>query len=411
MIARRVHSAVNMPGGIHPPLDIIASWPVPNYVNLETRPIAASIIASIFGPIALLLVFARLWYHGGCHIWDMEFPLYTLQRKLVMAIEINFVVATGLIKISILLFYRRLGARGVSQAFKAATWLTVGSIVLSTMTFCLISLFGCQPISAFWNQSDIEKMVAGYKYTCIEEAPVVLAAGIVSTIQDFITALLPSFIYWKIQIPLRQKAALFGIFAIAYGVVAFGAVRTYSTWILYYETYDISWQSWEVWNWTLAELYVGVICANAPALRIFFKQYLNPKFKGSKQQPRSKSWSNKSQLKGTTGNSRSTTVSKMAFWKGSFANHGYVSQPTELSIDENGGMHVRHDLDIHLPSSHRSSEDLIRETDTVELRTLNKAPPRLGPNSLGVIRESRVWRLSDNSTRGVMGGSGSSNKD
>jgi len=69
----------------------------------------------------------------------------------------------------------------------------------------------------------------------------VLAASIISAAQDFITAILPTFLYWNLRIPLKQKMALFGIFAIGYGVVALGLLRAYYSWRTFYNTWDVTW--------------------------------------------------------------------------------------------------------------------------------------------------------------------------
>jgi hypothetical protein len=262
-----------------------------------------------------------------------------------LAIEVLFVLTTGLIKVSILLFFRRLGSRGVSKTFRIITWVAIGFTIASTIAFFISPLVGCRPISAYWEQSDVVKIVQGVEFNCNEEGAAITAAGVVSTVQDLITALLPNFIYWKAQIPFRQKVALMAIFAIAYGVAAFGALRTYATWVLFYETYDVSWQLWEIWNWTLLELHIGVMCANAPALKVFVKRYLNVNSVESNQHaqlPPAKSSQAKSSQTGSkiSSNPSGKSKSKLAIWKNSFANHGYLSQPTQLSVDELGGVHI-----------------------------------------------------------------------
>lgn len=175
-------------------------------------------------------------YHSGIHIWDVDFTLFALQRKCVLAVEIVFLVCTGLVKISILLFFRRLGDRGVSKAFRITTWCAIGSIVVSTIAFTLAALLGCIPLEATWEQVNELKIASGFKYRCGNEGVSITAAGVVSTFQDVVSALLTNFIYWKAQIPLRQKAALMCIFAISYGAAAFGALRTRASYVLFLET-------------------------------------------------------------------------------------------------------------------------------------------------------------------------------
>src|ERR1700753_3757074 len=46
------------------------------------------------------------------------------------------------------------------------------------------------------------------------------------------------------------------------------AIRIYTT------TYDMTWESYLAWIWFALEAHLAVICASAPALKIFFKQTL-----------------------------------------------------------------------------------------------------------------------------------------
>ncbi|OCL09519.1 hypothetical protein AOQ84DRAFT_264547, partial [Glonium stellatum] len=50
-----------MPGGIHPPPSVIASWPKPNYITPDTRGPGVAVVAGIFGALAFATVSARLW--------------------------------------------------------------------------------------------------------------------------------------------------------------------------------------------------------------------------------------------------------------------------------------------------------------------------------------------------------------
>jgi hypothetical protein len=54
-----------------------------------------------------------------------------------------------------------------------------------------------------------------------------------------------------------------------------GIMRTYYAIYLYYFTYDITWIAYYGWIWTTLEADLAVICASAPALKIFFKRYFN----------------------------------------------------------------------------------------------------------------------------------------
>jgi hypothetical protein len=52
-------------------------------------------------------------------------------------------------------------------------------------------------------------------------------------------------------------------------------MRTYYSIYIYYGTYDITWYAFYAWIWTALEANLGVICASAPALKVFFRRYFN----------------------------------------------------------------------------------------------------------------------------------------
>lgn len=52
-------------------------------------------------------------------------------------------------------------------------------------------------------------------------------------------------------------------------------MRTYYAIYIYNYTYDITWYAFYGWIWTALEADLGVICASAPALKVFFRRYFN----------------------------------------------------------------------------------------------------------------------------------------
>lgn len=119
-----------------------------------------------------------------------------------MAIYALFTLASGLIKMSVLLFYRRLASRAVSRAFRWTLRITIAMIGIYTsetphpqklhwarltsnaVVFIFITILMCRPISAFWDQEDIKILAkGGYKYKCANEGAEIVANGVISTVQ------------------------------------------------------------------------------------------------------------------------------------------------------------------------------------------------------------------------------------
>ncbi|KAF2846256.1 hypothetical protein T440DRAFT_501981 [Plenodomus tracheiphilus IPT5] len=383
-----------MPGGIHPPLKVILAWPKANYVNPEIRPNTVTILACVLGPITIGMLLARLWVriiiqrHPGWddwvmlaatiptivltfiyplavnngfnkHIWDLN-PVgqsgrMVVARKYILAAECIFCVASGLIKISILLFYRRLSSRAVSTTFRRVTWLSIGFIVAYTIALTLAPILGCQPISAFWDQVNVEKILRGYKFHCFDEGADVLAASIISAAQDLLTAVLPTLLYWNLRVPIRQKIALLGIFAIGYAGVAIGAIRAYYSWRIFYNTYDVTWMTWELMLTCLLELHIGAFCANAPALKVFFKHFFHDKVNSKSRTKASGPASDrrhKPRVKSRSDTTFSSVMSKLSTLLSSKSEYsrntnGYISEPhSNISVDAHGGVQIQRDFQV-----------------------------------------------------------------
>ncbi|RII11554.1 hypothetical protein CUC08_Gglean005552 [Alternaria sp. MG1] len=375
-----------MPGGIHPPLDVKLSWPKPNYVDPVLRPNTIVLLACIMGPITVVMTLVRMWvrvFHQRCagwddwlmfasliptialtvlyplashqafdrHIWDLDYlfdpEVIVIARKYVLATECIFCVATGLIKVSILLFYRRLSSRAVSKKFVWVTWASIIFIIAYSIALTLAPIFGCQPISAFWDQVNIIKVLQGYEFHCFDEGADVLAASIISAAQDLLTAILPTFLYWNLQIPFRQKLALFGIFAMGYGVVALGCVRAYYSWYTFYGTYDVTWSTWNLFLTCMLELHIGCLCANAPAMKVFFKHFFHEKLT-QRSRTRTPAGSDDRQDSAQTKSKYSWRKFAPNLTSGSWAHSskGYHDSHTGVSVDPHGGVHVHKEIQV-----------------------------------------------------------------
>jgi hypothetical protein len=79
-----------------------------------------------------------------------------------------------------------------------------------------------------------------YEFTCIDIPKLFLAAPVCNTIQDFITVILPIPIVWKLQLPVRQKLVVIGIFSAGMIAVVAAAIKTYYLYYAVAFTFDIT---------------------------------------------------------------------------------------------------------------------------------------------------------------------------
>lgn len=139
--------------------------------------------------------------------------------KVAIAIELCYVVATGLTKISILLFYRRIADGSISTWFRIAVLSSIAFVAAYIVAFVLVPFLGCRPFNSYWNSVDLNwaaTHVEGVDYVCYNEGADDLAASIISIIQDFLACGMPSLLFWKLQLPRRQKIALSAIFGVGF---------------------------------------------------------------------------------------------------------------------------------------------------------------------------------------------------
>jgi hypothetical protein len=358
---------------------------------------------SKYNPPNLTNISATEHYNFNRHIWDVLPSLYVPERKVTFSLYILYIISGGMIKISILLFYRRLDSRNITRTFRIATWINVIGIAGFVVAFTLVLFFSCNPSSAFWDQFDIQKTLDGYLYNCwVDESADLLAASIISAIQDAIAAFLPTILYWNLQIPRRQKVALGAIFALGYSVCIVACVRSYYVYRTFHNPrYDSTWESWPAWLLCMIEIQLGAICASAPALKVFLAHY----FKVAATKIGSSRGGGSGFAKGGASWFRSSASKSTA------TKDGYLKEPgSRHTVDEEGGI-VLHDWDsdfktVQTKDSTCEDASVSRATSNTQTtmsqhdQTRIPGPERVGvalttgpsrPHSLGLDRALGDW--------------------
>lgn len=132
-------------------------------------------------------------------------------RKVTLAISLLYISSTTLTKISILLFYRRLGK--IRQWFKWTIWANMAFIVAYALCFIIALPLECSPVNAFWDKVN-PLWAMKHEYTCVNEGAGNVANGAISAFQDFIACILPMAIFWDLRISNRAKMALGFVFSL-----------------------------------------------------------------------------------------------------------------------------------------------------------------------------------------------------
>lgn len=212
-------------------------------------------------------------YGGDRHVWDIDPSYFVPAVKNAWIAQMVYLISTTCVKVSVLLFYRRLVAGTYSKRWKYATIAAIAFTIAYCVSFIFVLCFGCSPLQAYWLSFDFV-WLEDNTYTCVKGEQANLIAGILSVVSDLYAVLLPCLMLRHFDAPRRQKVALNIVFSFGLLVVAAGAVRTYYFNGLAY-TLDETWLGFDIFVWAQLELQLAIICASAPALRVFFRKYLS----------------------------------------------------------------------------------------------------------------------------------------
>lgn len=96
---------------------------------------------------------------------------------------------------------------------------------------------------------------------CLDEGKITLGAGIVNSVADLETAILPIPLIAKLQMPVRRRIGVMILLSLGFIVVIAGAVRSYFVWYSLIKSYDMTWYCYPLWICAAVEIDLAVVCA------------------------------------------------------------------------------------------------------------------------------------------------------
>jgi len=121
----------------------------------------------------------------------------------------------------------------------------------------IADLLQCTPISFFWD------ITIGGK--CINTIPFYFSTAALSVVTDFWILVLPMPLLWGLQLPMKRRLLLMGLFALGGGVVVMSILRFIAFHRLFFVTKDPTYDDSVIWS--PLECTLAIICASIPAFR------------------------------------------------------------------------------------------------------------------------------------------------
>lgn len=99
-----------------------------------------------------------------------------------------------------------------SKPFKHACYTLIALVTASGIAFTLVTIWQCKPIPAFWDKSLLGPAHPGNH--CFDSEAFWFSYSVINIILDFFILLLPVHEILKLQLPMREKIALIGVFGL-----------------------------------------------------------------------------------------------------------------------------------------------------------------------------------------------------
>jgi hypothetical protein len=139
-------------------------------------------------------------------------PQLTVYEKTRYAYEVIGAAGLTLIKLSVLLFFRRIFR---VRAFILVNNIVIGLTIAWGISYTFALAFQCVPVSTLWDKFESEYI----NYQCVEVLPFYLSFAYSDLILDIIIFVLPIPHLWNLKLPQRQKIGVAFIFFLGYLLV------------------------------------------------------------------------------------------------------------------------------------------------------------------------------------------------
>lgn len=141
----------------------------------------------------------------GRHVVDMRADHFIPYMKAFYSSIVVYNVAMCVVKMSIMLQYRRIFTVSAMQRVTLAGLIIQGAWAL---TLSILLPLVCVPVASFWD--------ATVKGTCLDQLAIWYVMASVNLVTDFVTFSLPLPVIKSLQLPKRQKYMLMGVFCLGF---------------------------------------------------------------------------------------------------------------------------------------------------------------------------------------------------
>ncbi|KAH8423967.1 uncharacterized protein LDX57_001723 [Aspergillus melleus] len=210
--------------------------------------------------------------HGiGRHLDDVDPADLPVLAKLTLISTALNLLTTMMLKISLSIFLLRM----VQQANKTVKRLVILNLIILvpfTIAVIIVDLVQCIPLQGYWDNSVDAKCLD----TNIVNVLLKAASG-VAAVTDFMTAAIPIFMIYNLQMPAKRKYILYAILALGFFIAGASIAKTV---LIDWNPEDYTYDNAKLVPWAFTEQEGGVIVGCLVTLRPIWQliqSRINPK--------------------------------------------------------------------------------------------------------------------------------------
>ncbi|KAJ0159905.1 hypothetical protein CTA2_8913 [Colletotrichum tanaceti] len=198
----------------------------------------------------------------GLHYWNINPANARTILQIVYAMQIVYILELLVSKFAICFFYMRVFD---TPKFRRVARFFFASLALEIILFLFLTTFQCVPIQAIW-----DKEIQG---RCLNISYIGYGGAILSILNDIILIVLPIPDLMKLQMNRTKKVEVAFMFGLGSFACVASMIRLKSL-VNFANTYDATWEYYDVMLWSSIEVNLSIICGSLPALRPLLKKGL-----------------------------------------------------------------------------------------------------------------------------------------
>ncbi|KAJ8133452.1 hypothetical protein O1611_g161 [Lasiodiplodia mahajangana] len=205
------------------------------------------------------------------------------EQQMAFVLKLNFIarpfaiVTVLLVKIAVGYLILRILGRGSSRSIKYFVWGLLGLNTLIGVLDAIFTFTQCDIPAALWDASLAPK--AHCWRPSIKTDFGTFSASL-NVVTDFILAVLPAAIVWRLQLSLSKRLGLAALFGVGILSVISATIKTYKlSQPIDPKHGSVAEAGYELYAWTSAEIFILHICASIPPLKPIWDRYIVRKTK------------------------------------------------------------------------------------------------------------------------------------